>query len=231
MNERIVLLPGFLCDERLWAYHAEQFRSSGYEVFVVDFKSAPDLEFMISQIENAMSEKSHLVGFSMGGYLAQIFALRHPEKIKSLTLVAANVGRLSENSREARLKMVDMLYRVSYKGMSEKEAERYIYPGQANQAEVVSMISQMSAGYSSQMYINHAMATMDREELGAQISALNLPVMIISAEDDKVVPIPMLERLHREIDGSKFKVIKQCGHYVPLEQPEELYRLLKDWTA
>ncbi len=228
MRERVVLLPGFLCDETLWTYQAK-FLSKKYDVHVVDFKKATNLEEMISEIGKAIPGTTHLIGFSMGGHLAQVFTARFPENIKTLSLVAANVGALSPKMRDSRLKLAGMLKNANYKGMSHKELSKYLHPDSEAKPEVVETILKMSAGYNSQMYINQMMATIDREDMGQSIDDLSLPVLIVAGDCDKVVPKESLQEFHERIQNSQFHIIQNTGHYIPVEQPESLTSVLEDF--
>lgn len=225
MSERIVFLPGFLCDETLWRFQAAAF-SPAYDIQIVDFKVAQNLDEMVKQIEKAAQGQVHLVGFSMGGHLAQVFASHYPERIKTLSLVAANVGPLSARTRDSRLKLAGMLKNANYKGMSPKELSKYVHPDSEAQPEITEAIIRMSAGYNSQMYINQMMATIDREDLSHVVEGLKVPVLIVGGDSDKVVPLETLQDFHERITDSKFEVVAKSGHYIPLEQPEKLTAIL-----
>jgi pimeloyl-ACP methyl ester carboxylesterase len=92
--DTVLFIPGFLCDHRVWAHQVESV-SNDYNTLVIDIRNCKNLDEMLSQIKSPTSESFHLVGFSMGGYVAQVFAAKNPQKIKSLTMVCSNVGKLS----------------------------------------------------------------------------------------------------------------------------------------
>lgn len=228
-SETLVLLPGFLCDERLWSLLIPFF-SRHYDVHKVDFKHAPNLDAMIEEVVKIPARTIHLVGFSMGGYIAEVFCSQYPQRVQSLSLVAANVGALSEKSRTARMKMVSLLRHGKYRGISEKELDRYVHPDFLKDPQVVSPILEMSAGFSSEQYINQTLATIDRVDLGDSLNQQSFPVQIVAAADDRVVSLESLQNRHREINRSQFHVIDHCGHYVPLEQPAQLGQRVLDFV-
>lgn len=229
-RDTLVLLPGFLCDERLWNPLIPVF-SEYYGVQTVDLKHATNLEAMINEIVKIPAATFHLVGFSMGGYIAEVFCSQFPERVQSLSLIAANVGALSEKSRAARLKMVGLLKHGKYRGISEKEIDRYIHPDFLKDPQVVNPILEMSAGFSSEQYINQTLATIDRVDLGDSLNQQSFPVQIVAAANDRVVSLESLQNRHREISRSEFHVIDHCGHYVPLEQPAQLGQLVLDFVG
>ncbi|UYL09246.1 alpha/beta hydrolase [Bdellovibrio sp. SKB1291214] len=222
----IVFLHGFLCDPRLWTSVQTYLRYEGPS-YLIDFKFCKTLEEMLEQIEIIEAPRFHMVGFSMGGYIAEVFATKYPERIETLTLIAANVGSLSELEQSSRLKMADMLSRVQYKGMSEKEVMRFIHPRSGENPEVIKVIQEMSQAYTSEMYVNQMRATLQRKDLTAALEGLTFPITIIAGREDRVVSLVSLQNFHDRIKRSQFTVIEETGHYIPLEKPLEIAHAIK----
>jgi pimeloyl-ACP methyl ester carboxylesterase len=196
-------------------------------VYLIDFKHCKSLEDMLSQLEQIKESRFHLVGFSMGGYIAEVFAVKYPQRIETLTLIAANVGALSEREQSSRLKMADMLSRVQYKGMSEKEVAKFIHPNSVQNTHIVKTIQEMSAAYTSEMYVNQMRATIHREDLTSALEALSFPVAIVAGREDRVVSLSSLEAFHQGIERSQFTVVEETGHYIPLEKPAEIAQAIE----
>jgi pimeloyl-ACP methyl ester carboxylesterase len=125
--------------------------------------------------------------------------------------------------------MEKVLLKSHYKGMSPKELSYYLHPESLKKEEVTDTILSMSAGFTSEMYINQMKATLDRIDFSATIDTFNYSVMIIGAQNDKVVPVSMLTDLHHRIKRSQLHVIDQSGHYLPLERPDDLSDLIKNF--
>ena len=209
--EKILLLPGFLCDARLWQ-HEVSFLSDHYRAEVIEFQNCANLDEMLAKVKMSAKTPVHVVGFSMGGYISEVFTVQNPELVKSLTLVAANVGELSENTKAARLKMAGVLKNAKYRGIPERDLPKYLHPDSLAKTEIAELIIDMSRGYTSEMYLNQMMATIDREDLGPVIDQLKKNVLIIAGEQDRVVPSADLLQLHKEISGSECHVVRNTGH-------------------
>ncbi len=230
MDNAFVFLPGFLCDPLLWNDVRAQL-SDFTNITTLDFKNCKNLDDMLDQIALVPHKKFHLVGFSMGGYIAQQFAVENPDRILSLSLVAVNVGALNERERSARLKMADTLARFHYRGMTPKEVQRYVHPTSMTNPHVVDTIIKMSAAYTSEMYINQMKATLDRKDVSSALNALEFPILMVAGQDDRVVPAHTLEDLQQKIPRSVLKTISECGHYIPLEKPIQLASVFKKFIS
>jgi pimeloyl-ACP methyl ester carboxylesterase len=87
----VVFLPGKLCDQRLWTQSMDALSNIINPVFV-DLRSQQTLEEMLKSVFNCCEGKFILIGFSMGGYVAQEFVLRFPERILAVGLLAISAS-------------------------------------------------------------------------------------------------------------------------------------------
>lgn len=226
LRERIVFLPGFLCDERVWGEQVRALRAH-YDCHVVDFKGLQGVDAFVEAVRAAASSSVHVVGFSMGGYIAQAFAARYPERVLSLTLVAVNVGELSERERRSRLMFEKTLEKTEFRGLSPSVAARFLHPDHADQW--MGLILSMSEGYNSRTYIDQMRSTLDREDWSGAIQQASYPVAVVAGAEDQVVPVETLRAFHQGIHRSHFHEWSPCGHYVPLEQSDRMTELLKEF--
>jgi len=63
------------------------------------------------------------------------------------------------------------------------------------------------------------------------ISSIEVPTLIISADEDILTPVKYGEYLHGKIKGSRFYVIRGAGHFMMQEKPEEFNRILMDFLG
>ncbi len=226
-KSHIVFLPGLLCDANLWKLMidlSEQFPST-----FIDFRGCQNLEEMLDKIKETPVARFHLVGFSMGGYIAQVFSSKFPQRVMSLSLIASTVGALSDESHRSRMQMIKLLQHSKYKGMSAKDVSKYVHESSLGKKEVVNTIIEMSQSYTSQMYVNQLLATIDRKDLASEIESLNIPILIVGGLEDRIVPQHTLTRFHEKLTNSRLEFIGDCGHYIPLERPAELVKTLESF--
>jgi 3-oxoadipate enol-lactonase len=172
-------------------------------------------------------EKTAVFGHSMGGFVAQAFALAYPEKVTHLILSATNFGgpRHVPVTQEALAVLMDTtsdpLTRLR-SGILISCAEGF---AKRQPAVVEEWISYRAAhpiepaGYQAQMGIG--LSLMSAEAcFEHKLSAITAPTLILSGAEDKVVPPANVDLLANAIPQAETAVINQAGHFFPFEQPE-----------
>ena len=225
---KAVFLPGFLCDERVWQNQVAELPTS-FQTEVLDFRYCKNLDEMLSKVADIAWDQFHLLGFSMGGYVAQVFAATYPERIQSLCLVATSGTKLTDKEIAGRLRMESVLKVANYKGISPKEMYRYVHPSALDKPEITDLIIDMSATNSSEMYLNQMHATLHRENYTEDLQNADYPISILGGAEDPVASPEELKAFASLVPRAEFQLFESCGHYVPLEKPQELTEAIKDF--
>ncbi len=169
--------------------------------------------------------KAHICGASMGGMIAQRLADRHPERVKSLTLMMSTSGsrRLPGPSLKVRSAMIS---RPKDPGQVASIVEHYVSlygligspafpPTQRALRERFTRSvtrSHRPAGTARQMVA--IAADGDRSPL---LARLRTPVHVIHGDADPLIPVPAGRDLAARISGATLDVIAGMGHDLPVE--------------
>jgi pimeloyl-ACP methyl ester carboxylesterase len=78
-------------------------------------------------------------------------------------------------------------------------------------------------------YVRQCRAAMDRPDLRATLRDLRIPVLITCGREDKVTPPTLARELASLIPSAHLALVDRCGHLLPLERPDELVALLRQW--
>ena len=167
----------------------------------------------------------HFAGLSLGGMTGQALAVKAPERLASLTLMATTAFMPPASAWNDRAALVR---REGTEAIVEATLQRWFTPSfiagsPATVARVASEFCQINReGYAA---CCEAIGRMDLRPLIGQIA---IPTLIIAGADDPATPVAMSEAMRDSIASSRLKVLGQAAHLLAIEQPEAVIDALKD---
>ena len=189
----------------------------------VPLQWAESLEHMLALSRDRMDyfdEPAHLVGFSMGGYVAALSALEQPQKVASLTLIGSYPGQFGEQERQARKNIIQAIKNKKYQGMSDSRLKQFVYS--LDNTQVIDIIKAMESDLGPAVLAAQMSALSEREDLTGRLGKARFDVHLLVGDEDKIAPPNKITALGADITGSQLHVFNSTGHMVPLEQPEAL---------
>jgi pimeloyl-ACP methyl ester carboxylesterase len=161
---------------------------------------------------------AHLAGHSLGGVIAQAFALRYPERTKSAILVSTAACRTPEE-REAILALARTVEREGAAFIMERAMERWFTPGfQAAHPEVIARRKARVLETDPASFAN-AFRIYAESDLGDELRRIAAPTLILTGEHD-IGSNPRIARAMAErIPGAEVEILPELRHAVLLEAP------------
>ncbi|MGJ8679186.1 alpha/beta fold hydrolase [Paraglaciecola sp.] len=228
IDQPVVFLPGTLCDERIfnpcWQYLDIPMRA------FVPLQWAQDLEQMKMLSNDRLAyfeQKVHLVGFSMGGYIAALTALTNPERVKSLTLIGSTCSQLSELDKKSRQQTLRLIKNKQNIAMTEKHLAQFFHQSNQQNVDLKSLVKQMEQDLGAGVLMAQYEATADRVNLISKLAKAKFVVNLLAGEHDKLVSKDAFDNMVAMLPNAKSHVIKNAGHMSPIEQPQ----VLATWLA
>jgi len=160
----------------------------------------------------------HLAGISMGGVIAQRFALDHPQRLRSLILCSTS----SEIAAAASAGWQRLADRVEQRGFGSgaRNASRSFAPSfAARRPEVVAAAGEQTARNDPRAYAAAARAMSDYGWTAA-LAGVRLPVLILQGLADQLTPPGGSVKLRRALPAARLLMLPDTGHNLPLEQPD-----------
>jgi pimeloyl-ACP methyl ester carboxylesterase len=180
-------------------------------------------KFVTKFIEYKDYNQIHLLGNSLGGHVGLIYALKQPERIKSLTLTGSS--GLFENA------MGDSYpKRGDYEYIKNKTAQTFYDPAVAT-TELVDEVFEITRNRIKVIKIIALAKSAIRNNLGEELNQIKIPTCLIWGKNDIVTPPFVAEEFHKLIPQSELHFIDKCGHAPMMEVPNEFNNILSTFLT
>jgi pimeloyl-ACP methyl ester carboxylesterase len=174
----------------------------------------------------------HLLGFSMGGMVAQRVALKRPDLLRSLVLMntAAQAEHLRKRPRFALLNLIARfvgLDMVAPKILPLMFSDRFIDDPSCREERdrVIAMVTA-----NDRIGVTRAVrGVVARQSILERIHAIKTPTLIVTADQDRATAPRWSEEMQARIQGARLVTIENSGHMTPTEQPDAVNRALTEF--
>ena len=222
--KKVYFISGTMCTIDLWQFVFPKLNN--IQPIHIDITPADSFDEINKIILSKIEEPAIIVGFSLGGFSALNFAIHHPEKIKKLVIVAANTNGLSADEINLRKSTIQFLEIHNYKGISKARVQQFLHPDNHQNEKITAIIKKMDADLGKEILLKQLKATSGRINISNKTSIINTPVLFITAQNDSLIQSDTVKNLSKKILKGKHINIKNCGHMIPLEKPNELAHIL-----
>jgi 2-hydroxy-6-oxonona-2,4-dienedioate hydrolase len=165
----------------------------------------------------------NLLGNSLGGHVALVHVLKHPEKIKSLTLTGSS--GLFENG------MGDSYPKRGDKEYIRKKTELTFYDPKMATEELVDEVFEITNNRIKVIKIISLAKSAIRNNLGEELNQIKQPTLLIWGHNDTITPPFVAKEFNSLIPNSELHFIDKCGHAPMMEVPHEFNALLDQFLT
>ena len=217
-----LLLPGSLCDARLFAPLQEAWAQLHYKPVqkVANLhRLSLGLESWWEKLLEDMPGPLDVMGFSLGGVLAMQLLARAPERVRRLVLVASNPQAGSAQHRE-KVQAQQALW--ASKGAT-AVAEIMLAQGSPNaDATVRTQVLAMAADTPESAFHAQGELNASRPDGSPVLTRWGGPLLLVSGKNDPLCGDDKQTLMRNARPNAQWLALPDTGHYVPLERPHEL---------
>ncbi|MFT6338728.1 MAG: pimeloyl-ACP methyl ester carboxylesterase [Halioglobus sp.] len=157
--------------------------------------------------------KVHVVGNSLGGHIAQLFVLKRPELVSSLTLTGSS--GLFENAMGNTFPK-----RGDYEYIKRKVQDVFFDPAIASKEYVDGLYEMVNNRGKAIRIITMAKSAI-RHNLADKLHGIKCPTLLVWGREDQVTPLFVGEKFNELIENSRLDIVEKCGHAPMMERPVE----------
>lgn len=187
-------------------------------------------EDLAGLLEALRAVPAHVVGHSMGGYVAQVLALRRPDLVRSLVLMstspggagAAPVPRATREAWEAAAGLDPRSFaRATFayafrEGWPERHPERF----------EEDLARRLAHPTPPERWRDQYLACEAFLAAGVSVERIAVPVLVLHGSRDRVVPHENARLLAARVPRAQLHVLEGAGHNLMLEEPERVAEVL-----
>lgn len=235
-GEPFVLSHGWLGDRSIWSAQVKHF-AANYSVVIYDHRGhgesdKPRGDYAVQTLSNDMYsltqklnlENPTLVGFSLGGMAAILFALKHPDKLSKLVLV----GTTAKMTLPVSTKLFGIIsYVLPYERLLRTMCKyRFYQPSRQMLEEEIVRARKVDRHVANECWKELS----KNYDVRDRVSGIKVPTLIIVGEEDKI-NLDASKYLNNEIDSSELRIMPATGHTVMIEKPDEFNQLVQQFIA
>lgn len=232
MLEDVLLLPGLLCDARLWRDQAAGLAGVARAV-VADLTLDDSMEAMAHRALAAMPGRFALCGLSMGGYVAMAMMRLAPERVSRLCLMDTSAAPDSPAQARRRRGLIAQLDDPSlhFRGVTPRLLPSLLHPDRLGDAALAGEVTAMAERVGRQAFLRQQTAILARPDSRPSLPAITVSTLVAVGDGDHLTPPAQAREIAGLIVGARLVILEGCGHLPPLEAPERVTRLLRGWLA
>lgn len=219
----LVMLPGSMCDHRLFAHQLDSF---GPSVIVGDLSSASSIEEMAASVLAAAPERFAVAGLSLGGIVAAEIAVQAPERLVGVAVLDTNLARPDNEQLERRAEWADRVRSGDFAGLV---ADELVRPMSRFPDLHGTLISDMALQTGADTFLQQNEALLHRRDRRDDLAKLSVPIIVAGGRDDVLCPPTLNHELVTRTAGAELIVIDEAGHLATIDQPEALTGVLGSW--
>lgn len=225
MTGELILLPGLICDERLWR---DVMGGLECRSMVADLTQDDSIAAMAARVLSMSPARFALAGLSMGGYVAFEIMRRAPERVTHLALLDTSARADDAARRETRRKGIEMVREGKFSGVARGLlpnllASRHL--GTPLAREVLAMSERVGEA----AYIRQQEAIMNRVDSRPHLAAIAVPTLVGVGEADKLTPPDLAEEIAADIAGAELVRFPESAHLPTMENPGAVVEAMRHW--
>lgn len=234
----LVLICGISAELQVWRTQADElakhFRVVRYDNRGAGRSGAPDSPYSISQMTADLAalldaleiDAAHILGWSMGGFIAQTFARSYPKRVRKLVLVASAQKADGYSGLALRnwmnVRSSNMPYEQIVRFVLRWQFTPSLFDNQALFEKSVQMMISNPYAQKAHGFLRQAEAVLAYDP-GETATSIRAPTLVLVGADDNLVPPYLSQRLAASIPGATIKVLRGA-HAGFLEFPDEYNR-------
>jgi pimeloyl-ACP methyl ester carboxylesterase len=227
----LVLLPGTLCDRRLFTMLIE--RLADVAVCTVgDVSRSDSVQAVARDVLRTAPERFALAGLSYGGIIAFEIMRQQPERVTHLALLNTTPYPPTETTRGRLGTFAAMAAGGEFRAITtEHLKDTLLHPDHRHNPTLRRIVLEMAESVGVDGFLNQVRAQLARPDSSGDLARITCPTLVLTGRQDAVCTVAIHEAMATQLSNARLVIIDRCGHLSTLEQPEHVAHAMRAWLA
>lgn len=228
----LVLLPGTLCDGRVFAPMLARLRNDvpGLVAKVLRIDGCQTMTDLVPYVLRQAPERFALLGFSLGGIAALHIAAHAPQRVLGLALLdstALPVPEAHHASRRARAAQAHQLGLRSY--LEQQLWPLYVAAASDGNAALREEMHRMASALGVAALERQTELAINRPDARPLLHSLAMPALVLAGDEDRLCPPEAQQALAGALPNATLAIIPDAGHFALMEKPDTVATHVAAW--
>lgn len=227
----LVLLPGTLCDSRIWLAHTTAL-SRRREVIVPQIGLEASLSGEASRLLATLPRRFALGGFSLGAILAFELVRQARQRVAGLCIVSSTVRADAPRNLTLRRLQLERFEAGEVQALMEQEMlPGYFHPGADAESRQrwSELVLTMARETPAAVFRNQVRYATSRPDSLSTLAAMQVPVQVQCGQNDQLCPPQRQAEMVFVRSGCSLVRMPECGHFLPIEAERSSIISMEKW--
>lgn len=224
----LVLLPGMMCDARLFGPQINSL-SAHYPVMTVPLNAHETMMSMASDVLTHAPPVFALAGLSLGGIVAMEVARQAPHRVDRLALLDTNPLPESPEKQATRAPQIEDVKAGNLRRVMRDEMKPNYLTDGPNRKQILDLCMDMAMELGPKVFEKQSLALRDRPDQTETLRTFAGHALVVYGRDDVLCPAERHELMHGLLPQSSLTIIENAGHLPTLENPNDTTAALVRW--
>ena len=223
----LILLPGMMCDARLFAPQIAVLQDS-IRISVPLPVSAPNMAQLAAEVLADAPDCFALGGVSMGGILAMEIIRQAPQRVTHLALIDTNPFAERDEVKARRTPQMDAARDGRLAAVMRDEMKPSYFTHRADNADLLDLTMAMATDLGPDAFIAQSLALRDRPDYEATLRHVTCSTLILCGRHDQLCPVERHEAMKAMIPHARLCIVEEAGHLPTIETPSIVTNALQE---
>jgi pimeloyl-ACP methyl ester carboxylesterase len=224
----LLLLPGLLCDARLW----RDCLPAGATPRIADLTQDDSIPAMARRALALVADAPHfaVAGLSMGGYVALEVWRQAGPRVSHLALLDTSARPDTPEQTQRRLDLIALSGRGAFKGVTPRLLPMLLHPSRLD-GPLAAEVMEMAERVGVEGFLRQQRAIMGRPDSRGDLPRIGIPTLVGCGAQDALTPPALHDEMTALIPGARQVSFAGCGHLPTMEAPGPVQAALEDWLS